>query len=964
MLLKTKERLAGIMRLLAVLLTCLFCFLGSLSPAAAAPEGSGRKIRVGYYGYKNLLSVDGNGNYSGYIHSYLTDIARHTGWQHEFVYSSLKDCLERLESGEIDLMVSLQKTPEREKKFSFSKNYVAMIYGMLCVNKEQGDVYYEDFEKFDGMRVGVLRGSNIRPNLLVYARANNFRVEPVDFDNSSQMFEALRGGRVDAVASSSLATIEGARVVAKFMPQPGHFVVRRGNEELLAELDEACSRLLAENFQYRELLLNKYYADSTLWQLTLTRREAEFLKTQRELTVAYDPNYHPVIYYDDEAKQVKGIAAAYLKHIAALTGLRFNFVRAENEQTMKAAAVAGTIDIVCAFDQYMGDGLGYNMSVSKPYCDLPLSYAGISGKAQKTSGFKTAVVRNRIGFWHDLRQAFPEASLAYHASLEDALEAVRKGEADYVLDNMYSLQSYLRQPGNESLSLLPYAGGSQVLSFGVSLKHDSRLLNIFNKVINSTSPDVRSRLMISNIAQAPYHLTFGMFLKRYLYQLISFLLLMLAALTAYFWFLEKRKQKALAEIAYYDQVTKIRNIEKFKLDADELITGGKYVVVVFDINHFRTVTATFGHNEGRRVLRLLSKKLNGVLGRDEMLAHASNDIFLLLLHDAADSELRQRLLGMQQMLRREIGRSGSLYKFSLAFGVYRLAPEERNMEGIIDLADIARLEAKNGRGGGVVFYKSDLGEKVLREAEIIGKTEKAFQNKEFTVFYQPKFALVSQKPAGAEALVRWQATEGMIMPGEFIDIFERSGFIQKLDLYVFEQVCADLRRLLDEGRRALPVSVNISRLHLLDSDFVKDYGRIIEKYGVPPALLELEITENMPIDSEDFLVEVFNSLADLGVTLAVDDFGSGYSSLNVLHDMPFNTLKIDRLFFQDKTRSSKGRRIIETIVIMAQKLGMAVVAEGVESREQADFLQAIGCDFVQGYYFAMPLSAKEYEALL
>jgi hypothetical protein len=153
MLLKTKERLAGIMRLLAVLLTCLFCFLGSLSPAAAAPEGSGRKIRVGYYGYKNLLSVDGNGNYSGYIHSYLTDIARHTGWQHEFVYSSLKDCLERLESGEIDLMVSLQKTPEREKKFSFSKNYVAMIYGMLCVNKEQGDVYYEDFEKFDGMRV-------------------------------------------------------------------------------------------------------------------------------------------------------------------------------------------------------------------------------------------------------------------------------------------------------------------------------------------------------------------------------------------------------------------------------------------------------------------------------------------------------------------------------------------------------------------------------------------------------------------------------------------------------------------------------------------------------------------------------------------------------------------------------------------------------------------------------------------
>ena len=242
--------------------------------------------------------------------------------------------------------------------------------------------------------------------------------------------------------------------------------------------------------------------------------------------------------------------------------------------------------------------------------------------------------------------------------------------------------------------------------------------------------------------------------------------------------------------------------------------------------------------------------------------------------------------------------------------------------------------------------------------------DQALQNGEFIVYYQPKYDLKTEKPVGAEGLVRWSSEKGLIMPGEFIELFERNGFVLKLDLHVFEQVCSDIRKWLDEGRKVLPISINVSRLHLLDPEFVNDYKAIISKYRVPTELLELELTEHMPMASEDFLVEVFNNIAGLGVSLAIDDFGSGYSSLNILHTMPFDTLKIDKMFFQDKTSSERGRRIIETVVLMAQKLGMRVVAEGVETKEQVAFLQAIGCDWVQGFYFAKPMPSSEFENML
>lgn len=963
MLRKMMIRLRNQKLLMLTLFSCLFFILGGFSFASAAERGQKQTIRVGYYGYDNYLSVDGNDGYSGYSYEFLKDIAEYTGWEYEFVYGTLEECMTRLENGEIDLMTSLQKTSARMNKFAYSQNYVGMIYSVLCVNQNREDIYYEDFGKFDGMKVGFLKGSNISKNLDEYAAEHNFRINKVEFDKLNDMFTALRNGSIDAVATSSFAQIEDGKVVARFQPKPGYFLTRKDNRALISSINNACNKIFADNLQYREMLWDKYYGNSPVFRVSFTREEAEFIKTQPEYKVAYDQNWQPVAYYDKEEGIVRGIAVDFLQIVSEKTGLKFDFVKTDNYKDFYNITANGEADIICGYDKANGDSRLYNLGLSKPYLDLPLSFISMKG-TMPTGAFFIGIADGRVGIKNTLRKGFPMASVISYETLEDAMEAMRDGEVDFVVDNTYILQKYLQEPGNENLQLLPYGHGGQVLSFGLSYSRDQKLLSILNKVIANMRPEERNRIITSSIAQIPYHLTFSILVKKYLYQIIASLIFLFLAGFGYFYLLEKRKEKALEKIAFYDKLTGMRNFEKFKIDAAELVKGGGYVIVMFDINHFRSVTTGFGPKEGKRLLRLLCRKVADTIQGNEILAHGSNDLFILLLQDTGDAAIRKRLTDMQESIKSEIAKSAALYNISLAYGVYRPTKGEQDLEKMMELVDLARVEAKNGCRGGIVFYEADLGEGTIREAEIENKMDQALQNREFIVYYQPKYDLNTEKVAGAEALVRWVSDKGLIMPGEFIDLFERNGFVLKLDVYVFELVCADIRKWLDEGRKVLPIAVNVSRLHLLDPDFVSEYGAIISKYRVPPELLELELTEHMPMASEDFLVEVFNNIARLGVSLAIDDFGSGYSSLNILHTMPFDTLKIDQLFFHNKTSSERGRRIIETVVLMAQKLGMRVVAEGVETKEQVAFLKAIGCNLVQGYHFAKPMPSYEFEHLL
>ena len=283
----------------------------------------------------------------------------------------------------------------------------------------------------------------------------------------------------------------------------------------------------------------------------------------------------------------------------------------------------------------------------------------------------------------------------------------------------------------------------------------------------------------------------------------------------------------------------------------------------------------------------------------------------------------------------------------------------RQME---DRAAMARRAAKNNILTNILFYKEQFKETLYNRKFIEENMETAIAENQFQMYLQPKYSISQNKIIGAEALVRWyHPRRGMIYPDQFIPVIEENGFIKKVDYYIWERACHFIKKCQDVGINACPVSVNVSRVHLRDNECIHVLSGLIAQSGIARNLLELEITETA--DSQQVSKKAFQ-LKEEGFTLLMDDFGSGYSSLNILLETPFDVIKLDRKFMENMMVSDKGKLILEQVVSMSDKLELGLLAEGVESKAQIDLLQSIGCDQVQGYYYAKPMPEDEFFALL
>ncbi|HBH0600569.1 TPA: EAL domain-containing protein, partial [Clostridioides difficile] len=283
---------------------------------------------------------------------------------------------------------------------------------------------------------------------------------------------------------------------------------------------------------------------------------------------------------------------------------------------------------------------------------------------------------------------------------------------------------------------------------------------------------------------------------------------------------------------------------------------------------------------------------------------------------------------------------------------------------IMDRANTARKTIKGGHKNSFAFYDKEMHKKILKEKEIENSMVDALNNGEFIVYFQPKYSLSDYQIIGAEALVRWDNPQkGLIPPIEFIPVFERNGFIVNIDFYVFEEVCKKIREWMDEGQKVVPISVNLSRMHFVNSNFIEKFKLIVDKYKIPTRLIELELTETAVLDNIEGLLDTMNNLKEKGFVISMDDFGTGYSSLNLLKELPVDILKLDRAFFTEKDESNNEKIVISNVIKMAKELKMKVISEGVETISQVEFLKQIGCDMVQGYLFSKPMPVKEFEKI-
>ena len=409
-----------------------------------------------------------------------------------------------------------------------------------------------------------------------------------------------------------------------------------------------------------------------------------------------------------------------------------------------------------------------------------------------------------------------------------------------------------------------------------------------------------------------------------------------------------------------DQLTGLYNREffyRYAAQHDEYHPEEPTDAIMLDINHFHMVNERYGKEFGDRVLRLVAEKLRAkVSDSDGIICRKEDDTFLIYcLHR---SDYGQILDGVCMQMETD-------YQIRARMGVYPDVDRGIDMERRFDRAKQAADAVKNSYSQTVGFYDNAMHEKELYLEQLLEDFHTAIREKQFTVFYQPKFDVRPDEPVlcSTEALARWRHPKlGLISPGVFIPLFEKNGLIRELDSFVWREAVAQIRTWEERLGRLIPVSVNVSRIDLNDPPLLKILEKTVDEAGIGRESILLEITESAYTDNAEQIVNVVKSLRESGFFIEMDDFGTGFSSLNMITTLPIDALKLDIQFIRTAFRDRKDTRLLETVIRLAQSLGLSTIAEGVETEEQMLTLKALGCDVVQGYYFSKPLPADEFEA--
>lgn len=428
----------------------------------------------------------------------------------------------------------------------------------------------------------------------------------------------------------------------------------------------------------------------------------------------------------------------------------------------------------------------------------------------------------------------------------------------------------------------------------------------------------------------------------------------------------------IEQINYVDSLTGAPNINKFKVCVKSIlnnihISDSNYLIAYIDIDKFKYINNTFGYERGNEILKSFVLFLENTLEKNETFCRISEDRFLMLLRNEKEAEVYSRINQIYSKIDKMYKEIFKEVRIIFICGISYLS-EYNDLDETIDRANIARKSIKGSHKNSFAIYTEEMKEQAAKEKMIEYKMRYALENDEFTAYLQPKFDLETKRVCGAEALVRWKQADGtMIFPNDFIPIFEKNGFIIELDFYIYEKMIRKIRQWIDLGLEPIPISLNISRVQINNIEFANKIIYLVEKYNVSPHFIEFELTESVFSKDVKSLKETMKELKQKGFKLSIDDFGSEYSSLNLLKELDVDIVKLDKGFLYNKGTGEKNnilkkeKIIVEYIVKMAKELNLQVICEGVEMDSQVEFLKNIGCEMGQGYVFSKPISIEEFE---
>ena len=948
-----------IMRFIRVVSVFILIFAAQIGNVNAEPFEE-KVLKVGYMPNTGFITENWEGHYTGYGYEYMEFLANYGHWKFEYVPANTwLELGEKLNSGEIDIMPCMPGDYHLIPN-SVRTDHVVGRFPMELVTK------YKDIKPH--MQLGVVSTSYPVTMLPEIAENENFSYELISFPNFNDMIESFNRDELDGYVDAMLNINGYKNVIALFDRQSYRLLVRSSDKELLSQLNYAMDKMLLNQPNIRNRL-NKKYIKYEGFPLILSRQEREYLQEKRKLKTTYINDRKPYFYFDKNGT-AKGAIPEILKRVSEDLNIEIEIVKSnsptESRQLISEGKVDFVVDAVCDY----GQASLYNIKPTQPY--FALEYAPVRRKDYDGHNPIVACVAELIYTKSYIEQRYSKDKIMYFSTLEECFEAVNDGRADILFVPRSEVPYYIEETDTYNLETTSKSYFEDEISFGVYAYSDPRLWQILNNEINHLSEQFIRNTVNMNM-KSEFHLTPKWFIYHHPIKIVILVIIIGTIIIGAIWYRNRMRRKhieIIQKMAYTDARYNLPNLAWLESEVPQYLiqqrmdhSNKTIYVAVLAMESKAAIVEQYGEELLKKHMCDMSAKLNE---KDWVsMTAAGIDAGHLICICKADNE---------SQIAEYLSESLSEYSFietkdsriwlHMKAGICELKANDFSVRQVVEKANIACYESSIHD---VQIFDDKMQENLTLQHQIESHMEKALADGEFEAWYQPKYDIKTRRIIGAEALVRWTSLElGFMPPGKFIPLFEKNGFVIPVDYEILEQVFQLQKKRLAEGKEVVPISVNQSRLHMTEEGYLDKIKAIIDKYDLSPTgLIELEVTETVFGDfdqksNQKRAANIIGKLHEMGFTISVDDFGSGYSSFMMLNYLPMDVMKIDRSLLETSGDSKRMRDILANVIKLGRSLNMQVICEGIETKEQEDLLLELGCHCGQGYLNAKPMPLNDF----
>ncbi len=936
-------------------------------------------IRVGYDQNSHFIQ-ENNGEFYGYGVEYLNKISEYTNWNYEYInVTSWSDTFEKLRNGDIDLICTAHYTDDHAAEFLYSDIPFGYETTLLYTNPDS-DISYQDHDAISGSKIGLLLESYSSVDFVQHAQEHGLEYEPVYFERKNDMRAALENGEIDLFAIGSRYGTSDLKLVERLGANAFYCITNQENPDLIHEIEAVLQQIMFDSPSFEGDLNSKYFGHDSLSHSPLyTKEELAFIENLDTVKVKILLDQRPSCY--EENGKLQGIWPEYLKLISEKSGITFEI---ENGKFDENADI--TYDelmkenyVFLRTSSAMNHSNASGIITSSPLMDIEISYIKLQEEFIKNDS-----TGNVIALTQDLSYVEPlllteneEYEFVYYDDSESCLNAVLKKKADMAIQSSFRA-SYLMQKPAYADKLTQITGHNYNNQIHlVAAENQEMLITIFNKAISHISEEEKTAIVSRELLLHPYVFGFSDVWYQSWEWFVLIIIALIVTLCIYTALthrmtklkieknehemlrrMEQNENDMLRHRLQLDELTALYNRTYFFEIAQEMIntSNEEMCIVTMNIHNFKIVNELHGMPAGDRLLFEIAAYLKALDDKYHIIpARFMSDHYYMCMPKKVFDEIHFPKTYKTFLEDMDI---------RVVYGVFLVEAQTTMPVNIMcDRALLATHEKKQNYVEYIHFYNDAEHKQILEEREIENNMEKALAEQQFYIVIQPKFNPTTNKIVGGETLVRWKHPEkGIISPGLFIKVFEKNGFIIQLDYFVWEETCKFLSHRKQNNLPYVPISINVSRAHFYGHELMHKLIGLIKQYNLEPRDLELEITESICGEDPEVIYNRIRQFQYLGFRIAMDDFGSGYSSLNMLKEMPLDILKMDLKFLDGD--QEKGRLILKALIHMAQAIELKVVVEGVETDSQVEFLAQFTDCSCQGYYFSRPIMTDEFEAML